>query len=157
MKGKEELPDYYNVAIPEDKPKDLWTVDERRAYILRRIIGSGDPRLLNQTKIAQLFDVSQQMISKDIDYIGKAIVQNIDTDKLKMEIETGFRTLKQNAIRTENWDLYRKVINDWKSWLFEAGMVEKEADKIEHEGIGDFTINLVTKGESGAEDQDESD
>lgn len=147
VKGSEELPDYYNVPKPEGKPKTEWDVDERRGYLLRRIIRLGDPKMLNQTKFADMFGVSQQMISKDVKYIGKSIAQHIDSEQLKMEFETAFKTLKREAINNRDFDLYLKTIDKYANWLFNIGAVEKEPEKMEHKGLGDLTIELVTVDE----------
>jgi len=140
IKGNPSLPNYYEVPIPMDKPKSDWNYNERRAFILRRIIEVGDPQLISRTKISNLFDVSQQQISKDINKISKSINQHIDESKLKMEIETAFRTIKHKAIEQDDYNLYRKAVNDWKDWMFQSGHLDREPEKIKHEGIGEITV-----------------
>jgi len=139
---------YYEIPVPDGDDFEEWSYNERRAYILEKIIEKGDPNLVSRTKMGEKFGVSQQQISKDIHRISKSILDNTDTAKFALEIETAFKKMKREAIEKEDYNLYRKTMGDWSDWLFDMGKLDKAPEKheVKHdadEDIKDKTDELI--------------
>lgn len=69
-------PDYAAVDLPQ-KDRTAYSYVERRAELLQLIQQAGHPDALNQTQLAEHFDVSQQQISKDLDRLESYIRENL--------------------------------------------------------------------------------
>ena len=134
--------DYRGVELPDDKPPTDYHYTERRAEILQLIEEAGHPRAINQTRLADRYDVSQGQISKDVTRLRTFINEHIDESTVDSITETVY----QKSIRElmDKGDHYKavKAAESWNNWLMDRGKVEKEPDKHEVEGSG-IVINLV--------------
>ena len=129
-------PDYRAVNVPEDKPPSEYTYVERRAETLQLIEQAGHPRAINQTRLAERYDVSQGQISQDVDRLRSFIVDHIDEDTVDAITETVYQKSVQELMSNGEYKDAVKAVESWNNWLMDRGKVRKEADKheIDHSG-----------------------
>ena len=129
-------PDYRAVNVPEDKPPSEYTYVERRAETLQLIEQAGHPRAINQTRLAERYDVSQGQISQDVDRLRSFIVEHIDEDTVDAITETVYQKSVQELMSNGEYKDAVKAVESWNDWLMDRGKVRKEADKheIDHSG-----------------------
>ena len=72
-------PDYSAVDLPS-KDRTAYSYVERRAELLQLVEEVGDPAALNQTELADRYDVTQQQISKDFVRLAGHIHDRRTTD-----------------------------------------------------------------------------
>ena len=146
-RGSKEYPDYLYISTPDEKSLEEYDTDERRAWIMDRIVEKGSPSAVNQHTIADKFGVSQQTICKDINNaLPKSVNQHLDdTNKLKSELRTAYQTIKKKAMEEGDLGEYRRAIKDWSQWIGDIGAVETEPERIEmtHD-IGDSVEELIS-------------
>ena len=129
-------PDYRAVNVPEDKPPSEYTYVERRAETLQLIEQAGHPRAINQTRLAERYDVSQGQISQDVDRLRSFIVENIDSDTVDSITETVYQKSVQELMSNGEYKDAVKAVESWNDWLMDRGKVAKEPDKHEVDGSG---------------------
>ena len=151
MKGSGDLPNYFEVPVPEERPNPGWTCEERRAYILRKIIKKGDPQLVKRKPLSDAFDVSQQQISKDIKQIAKSIQQNTSSEVLETELKLGYKKVKDQLEKEGEWAEVRRTLDSYRKFLMELGKIEKQPEekRILHEGLDKVQINFVEAEDDG--------
>lgn len=115
--GSNSVVDYSAIDLPNDKPRSEWHYTHRRAELLQLIEEAGHPDDLNQTELAEKFDVSQQQISKDIRRLGAFVREELtDPDRRTLTIdavvnrsirglldEGDFRKAAQTALEYDEW------------------------------------------------------
>ena len=129
-------PDYRAVNVPEDKPPSEFTYVERRAETLQLIEQAGHPRAINQSRLADRYDVSQGQISQDVDRLRSYIVANIDETTVDSITETVYQKSVQELMSNGEYKDAVKAVESWNDWLMDRGKVDKEPDKHEVEGSG---------------------
>jgi len=129
-------PDYRAVNVPEGKPPSEYTYVERRAETLKLIEQAGHPRAINQTRLADRYDVSQGQISQDVDRLRSFIVENIDSDTVDSITETVYQKSVQELMSNGEYKDAVKAVESWNDWLMDRGKVAKEPDKHEVDGSG---------------------
>ena len=129
-------PDYRAVNVPTDKPPSEYTYVERRAETLKLIEQAGHPRAINQTRLADRYDVSQGQISQDVDRLRSFIVENIDSDTVDSITETVYQKSVQELMSNGEYKDAVKAVESWNDWLMDRGKVAKEPDKHEVDGSG---------------------
>ena len=137
-------PDYRAVNVPEDKPPSEYTYVERRAETLQLIEQAGHPRAINQTRLAERYDVSQGQISQDVDRLRSFIVDHIDEDTVDAITETVYQKSVQELMSNGEYKDAVKAVKSWNEWLMDRGKVDKEPEKIEHGGNVGVTSDVVT-------------
>jgi len=129
-------PDYRAVNVPEDKPPAEFTYVERRAETLQIIEQAGHPRAINQSRLADRYDVSQGQISQDVDRLRGYIVDNIDETTVDSITETVYQKSVQELMSNGDYKDAVKAVESWNDWLMDRGKVDKEPDKHEVDGSG---------------------
>jgi len=129
-------PDYRAVNVPEDKPPSEFTYVERRAETLQLIEQAGHPRAINQSRLADRYDVSQGQISQDVDRLRSYIVANIDETTVDSITETVYQKSVQELMSNGDYKDAVKAVESWNDWLMDRGKVDKEPDRHEVEGSG---------------------
>ena len=129
-------PDYRAVNVPEDKPPSEFTYVERRAETLQLIEQAGHPRAINQSRLADRYDVSQGQISQDVDRLRGYIVDNIDETTVDSITETVYQKSVQELMSNGDYKDAVKAVESWNDWLMDRGKVDKEPDKHEVDGSG---------------------
>ena len=133
-------PLYFNIPIPKGKDPKEYTTNERRAELLIMIVEKGDPSAIPRRQICERYEVAPSTITRDIQKIAESIHHHVDTKQLEMELELAYKKIKQQALKTEDWNLYLRTIESWKGWLFEGGKLERAAEKVDLGG--DVTVNF---------------
>ncbi len=116
--------DYAAVDLPdtEDKARSEWHYTQRRAELLQLIREAGHPGELNQTELAERYDVSQQQISKDLKRIGESVRKSLDDDRRALHVDA----VVQRSIRglLDNGDFYKaaQLALEWDEWVDESNL-----------------------------------
>lgn len=154
--GTEKYPDYLYLDVP-DKPLEEFDCDERRAWLIERIIEKGGPSMVNQHVVAEKFGVSQQQISIDINKaLPKSINQHLgDAEKLKTELITAYQTIKRKALEDDDIGEYRRAVKDWAQWIGDIGAVETEPERIEMTHDVDDSVEQLISFHKDDRGQDE--
>lgn len=146
-----EGPNYAEMAgmAPFDKPPDEYSYIERRAEIYGMIEDAGHPRNLerSQMELADRYDVSQPMISKDIRNLwdfesthngqrAKAVTGWL-AEKVVMKHIEAAKELEEAGRVEEAADRFEKAMNaqlEYDEYLIDMGVLEQAADELRIEG-----------------------
>jgi len=129
------MPNYHEVTLPDDKPRDEYSYTERRAAILKVIEQRGHPWGLNKSQLARQFGVSDVQIHKDLDRIKEYYSNRIGADA-KSATEIAYKRILQEQLDNDELDKARRTLDSWNSWLQDTGHQEKEPDKHDVQGEG---------------------
>jgi transposase-like protein len=129
------MPNYHEVTLPDNKPRDEYSYTERRAAILKVIEQRGHPWGLNKSQLARQFGVSDVQIHKDLDRIKEYYSNRIGTDA-KSATEIAYKRILQEQLDNDELDKARRTLDSWNSWLQDTGHQEKEPDKHDMQGEG---------------------
>jgi len=129
------MPNYHEVTLPDNKPRDEYSYTERRAAILKVIEQRGHPWGLNKSQLARQFGVSDVQIHKDLDRIKEYYSNRIGTDA-KSATEIAYKRILQEQLDNDELDKARRTLDSWNSWLQDTGHQEKEPDKHDVQGEG---------------------
>jgi hypothetical protein len=116
--------DYEAVDLPDtdDEPRTEWHYTQRRAEILQRIREAGHPADVNQSDLADVYDVSQQQISKDFKRIGRCIREGLDDDRRALSVHA----VVQRSIRglLDEGEYYKagQLAIEWDEWVSESSV-----------------------------------
>lgn len=124
------MPDYHTVEVPRDKEPDEYTYAERRGELLDAIHDQGHPRFVDQNDRADRYDVSQQMISKDLDRLGEYVSERLDHNR-ELETQAVFERCIQGLLEDEEWRKAAKTASDYDDWVTQRGEVEELADMVD--------------------------
>lgn len=108
-------PDYSAVKVPA-KPPTEFTYAERRAELLQLVEQAGHPASLNQTELADRYDVSQQQISKDLDRLDEYIRESL-SDRRDLEIRSVLRRSMQGLLQQEEYYQAAKVAETYDEYM----------------------------------------
>lgn len=61
----DNLPDYEAMNPSEDKAPEEYSTHERRAYVLREVLRTGSPFAVNQSRLAEKYNVHRSTVSQD--------------------------------------------------------------------------------------------
>jgi len=121
--------DYSKVSIPKEKDKREYDTDERRAYVFEKVIDAGHPKFINQSDLAEEFDVSATTIYNDLDAIADSIWENSsDVDLL---FDTIYESVIQELREDEEYSELRKWLKDFSNYLMDRGAVSRAPEKKE--------------------------
>lgn len=146
-------PDYREVAIPEGKSPTEYTYAERRAELLRLMQQKGHPKAIDQSQasLAKRYDVSQQQISKDFDRIKESLRESVGEDA-EVGAEMVFQTAVVELLDQGRYMKAARVQKMWYDWMFDAGIREREPERIEHGSIEDQFLENLKKA-NGYDDE----
>lgn len=127
--------EYHKIAIPDDRPREEYNYNERRAAILRIIEKRGHPDALNKTQLGREFGVSDAQIHKDLDRL-KEYYSNRIGNEAKVTSELAYKKIIREHLDNGDLDKARKALDSWNEWLQNTGHQDKEPDKheVEHDG-----------------------
>lgn len=108
-------PDYAAIT-PSGKPPTEYSYTERRAELLQQIEDLGHPSALNQTELADRYDVSQQQISKDLDRLDEYVRGRLGRRR-DLEIGSVLKRCMTGALEEENWNDARKAATAYDEYL----------------------------------------
>jgi hypothetical protein len=126
--------DYAAVPIPDTatKPREEWDYQERRSELLQRIREAGHPDELNQTELAERYDVSQQQISKDMRKIGNDIRKSLDKDRRALAVDSVIRRSIRGLLDNGEYMDAAQLALDWDDWVSDSSM--KMGEKVGKSG-----------------------
>jgi len=130
------MTDYSQIpVVPNDKPPEEYTYNERRAEILQLIERKGHPWGFNFSELGRRYGYSHKTISKDFDILKEWYQERIGDDA-RTASDLAYRRIVQEHMDNGNYDKARKALDSWNGWLQDTGEQEKEPDKheVEHDG-----------------------
>lgn len=128
-------PDYTEVPIPSEKPRDEYSYVERRAAILRLIENRGHPWGLNKSQLGREFGVSDAQIHKDLDRLKSWYSNRIGEDA-EFSADLAYKRIIEEHMDNQDFGKARKALDSWNGWLQDTGHQQKEPDKHEIDGEG---------------------
>ena len=106
----------YSAITPTGKPPTEYSYAERRAEILQQIRDVGHPSALNQTELADRYDVSQQQISKDFDRLDEFVRGRLGRRR-DLEIGSVLHRCMTGALEDGDYDEARKAATAYDEYL----------------------------------------
>ena len=147
---------YHRVSIPDDDetPYEDWTVNERRAYLLDKIVnGHKLPSDIARVDNAEKFGVSHPAIHTDIEIL-KRYMSNYQTADFESEAYTVFR---QALDELREDDPYKavQVMEKWSEWLENRGEIEDESEEtVSLKSSDDMEINFTVVESDDGDDEE---
>lgn len=124
-------PDYSAVDLPS-KDRTEYTYVERRAEILQLIKEAGTPDALNQTRLAERYDVSQQQISKDIARVARHVhAELVDRDRRALFVDSVVRRSIRGLMDEGEHRKAAKTAMEYDDWITEFHDLDKLHDEVE--------------------------
>lgn len=103
---------------------------ERRAYLYQIYLENGYlPK--PQRYYAELFDVYQSRISRDLKKVREYVANNIDSEKARSDIDLFGDAIKKKLLEEDEYYKAWKVVSQKTEMLQELGEVEKAPDRHE--------------------------
>jgi len=122
--------DYSTIEIPDDEPPEEYHYTARRAELLEHILREGSPSAINQSRLAERFDVTQGQISQDVDALGEHIADGLG-GRATLETRAAFERIRRELFDEGEWKDAWEVIVDWNEWLADMGEQHREPDRSE--------------------------
>jgi hypothetical protein len=149
VSGSDSEPDYAATEIATTKPPSEYSYVERRADLLQSVEDLGHPSLLNQTEEAERYDVSQQMVSKDLDRLEQ-YMRETQTRRATLEVEATLSRCVRGLLEDEDWSRAASVALDWHQRRREESLadlreeVEKLREEVDDLADGDAVTSSTT-------------
>lgn len=121
-------PDYSSIDVPTVPPAE-YSWQQRRAELLQLVCQRGHPRALNQTEMAERYDVSQQQISKDLDRIASHVDETLGARRALIS-EAVFQRAIQGLIEEEEWRDAARTVSEWNEWITEYKDMQEIKDRL---------------------------
>lgn len=134
------MTEYTEIPIPDDKAREEYTYNERRAEILKMIEEKGHPWGFNYSQLGREYGVSHEQIRKDFKKLKEYYCNRVGSEA-KETSELAYRRIVKGHMDNGEYDKARKALDSWNSWLQDTGAQEKEPKKHELEGSG-IIINM---------------
>ncbi|WP_277543801.1 DeoR/GlpR family DNA-binding transcription regulator [Haloarcula laminariae] len=112
-------PDYSAVELP-DTPRTEWHYTQRRAELLQLIKEAGHPGELNQTELADRYDVSQQQISKDLDRLGEHVRENTSGARRALVVDSVLNRSIRGLLNDGKYHKAGKLALEYDDWLTQS-------------------------------------
>lgn len=101
-------PDYAGIEIPAEKSPPEYTCGERREDIRQFVEAAGHPTMVNQTELAERYEVNQSTISRDLDRIDE-YYRSDPTGRRDLETHSVYRRCVKGLIQQEKYREAAKV------------------------------------------------
>ena len=127
------LPDYTAVEVPDDKPTEEFSHHERRAALLRRCISAGSPYAVNQSDLADEYDVDCSQVCRDMKRLRESVGDTLGEDA-KLTARAVFERTLADLQEADDWRASKAAFDtvmDWQNWLAEIGEQDREPDRSE--------------------------
>jgi hypothetical protein len=108
-------PDYAAIT-PAAKAPTEYSYAERRAEIYNQIEDLGHPSALNQSELAERYDVSQQQISKDLDRLDEYVRGRLGKRR-DLEIGSVLKRCMTGALEQDDFTSARKAATAYDEYL----------------------------------------
>jgi len=129
------MTDYSQIPIPDDKPAEDYTYNERRAEILQLIERKGHPWGFNYSQLGRRYDVSHNTIRNDFDKLKDWYSEHIGDDATTAS-DLAYRRIVQEHMDNGEYEKARRALDSWNDWLGVRGFEDEEPDKheVDHSG-----------------------
>jgi len=117
--------DYTAIEIPENKDPTEYHYTTRRAEILEIVLNRGNPYDINQTQLADRYDVDKSTISKDFDRIASFLHDNLG-DRALMAARSAMEKAITEEQREGNHMNAFQIAMQWAKFLQSHGDVHRE-------------------------------
>ena len=128
-------PDYNSVELPSTSREEYGYV-QRRAELLQLIREAGHPSELNQSKLAERYNVSQQQISKDIRRLGEYVHEQIaNRDRRALVVDTTVSRAIRGLLDEEEWRAAAKTAMEYDEWatgFYDLDRLAEEVDRLKN-------------------------
>lgn len=122
--------DYESVEIPDIDPSE-YHYTHRRARLLQLVEEAGHPDALNQTRLADRFDVSQQQISKDLDRLAEHVRARLERrDRRGFTVDTVLQRCIRELLDDEEWRAAAKTALEYEEWAAGFSDLEKLHERV---------------------------
>jgi hypothetical protein len=121
---------YKDTTIPESREPEDYTYQERRAEILQAALEMGHPDKISRTRFAERYDVAPSTITRDIDAIREEIHEDLSVDADSVSAIV-YRKAIRAKVDEGDWEAAVRILESWNQWLYDRGIQDKEADKLE--------------------------
>jgi hypothetical protein len=122
-------PDYESVELPS-KDRAEYSYVERRAELLQLIREAGHPRAINQTQLAERYDVSQQQISKDLDRLAEYASDTLGARR-DLVTEVVFQRALRGLMDEGEYRKAARTVADWNEWLDNRTELQELEERID--------------------------
>lgn len=136
---------YAEVEVPAKKPPTEYHYTERRAEILDLVLQVGGPSAINQSTLADRYEVDRSTISRDMDRLSESISSKLGRHidlTVKASFDKAISELQENG---EHEAAFKTAIT-YSEWLADRGVIDSEPLRVEHDGTietnGEFNINI---------------
>jgi len=134
---------YRAVNIPADTAPPDYSYTARRAEILQLVEEAGHPDSLNQSRLADRYDVAPSTISRDFDRIREFIQESIGAHRHAISASVYRKAIREFTERGD-YDDAIDAVESWNEWLREEGArnVEPSTEKRELAGEVGLSTSL---------------
>jgi len=129
----DDLPDYSALEPPAEKPAAEYSHHERRAEILRLLIKRGSPNAVNQSRLADRYDVHDSTISRDMNRLRESVNDHLGKSA-KFTTRTLYQHVVEELLEEDDWRATKAawdVAIEWNEWLQDVGEQHREPDRVE--------------------------
>jgi hypothetical protein len=106
----------YAAITPAAKAPTEYSYAERRAEIYNQIEDLGHPSAINQSELAERYDVSQQQISKDLDRLDEYVRGRLGSRR-DLEIGSVLKRCMTGALEQDDFTSARKAATAYDEYL----------------------------------------
>lgn len=121
--------DYAQVDVPDEKHPTEYHYTERRSEILQIVLRAGGPAAVNQSTLADRYDVDRSTISRDLDRLSESIADQLGSHidlTVKAAFDRAVEELQEEGEYREAFD----VALDWSEWLADRGHIAQKPDEL---------------------------
>lgn len=124
-------PDYSAVDLPSTDRSEYNYV-QRRAEILQLIEEAGHPKALNQTQLADRYNVSQQQVSKDLQRLSEHVRERVgDRGRRALMVDATVQRAICGLLDEEEWRRAAVTAIEYSEWASEFADLERLEAKVE--------------------------
>jgi hypothetical protein len=141
----------YDANKTEEDDKSDFGTDERRAWILEKYM-NGDLKDMNKKELASTFGILRKQLYKDMNVVRLWVRENPDQAMVDDTIQRQNEAVNK-LLEKEEYYKAGKLNENLLEVLQEAGLIEKQADKVEVENMPDsMAFNVVQNTEDDESD-----
>lgn len=122
-------PDYATLDPPDPAPgtdgfdPDAVSYTERRAWLLQYVNEKGCPQAINQNVVADLFDVNQSTISRDLDRIAESEAELGNPARVRWSVSTVLEQTMAAAAVEGDHHAAIKAATEYADWMDKTGVL----------------------------------
>ena len=142
---------YDKIDFDLDKPKPEYTWAERRSFLYHIILENG--YLTKPQRVyAEVFDIGQAQISKDITKINEFVAEHRDSKEVEQQVHTIVEKCIENLYKENEYYDVIKSVDKRIDMMQKIGKMDRQPDKHEIEGSGEFSINIIERKKQESDD-----